>query len=99
MARGEGPQALLAFPELVRAFDRVTGYTTAEEGWLGRVLTEGILSVSASGVLGSPAGASAAAGEAIFDALAGELARFFAEAFGVRYVARAAGAASRSASA
>jgi creatinine amidohydrolase len=89
----ETSQALYAFPELVRPFEQVSGYTEAEEGWLDRILTEGIRAVSESGVLGDPSGASAAAGKAIFDALADELARWIGEAFGVGYGAGAMDAA------
>jgi len=64
-------------PELVRPFEGVEGYTAAEPGWLERVFAEGIRPLSASGVLGDVAGANARAGEAIFAALADELAAFF----------------------
>ena len=65
-------------PELVRPFDDVEGYTAAEPGWLERIFAEGIRPISPSGVLGDVAGANAQAGEAIFAALADELAAFFA---------------------
>jgi len=82
----ETSQGLSAFPELVRDFENVTGYTAAEPGWLDRVLEEGLLSVSPSGVLGSPLGASAEAGAAIFDALLGVLVARVESAFGLRAV-------------
>ena len=65
-------------PGLVRPFDGVEGYTAAEPGWLERIFAEGIRPVSESGVLGDLSGANAQAGEAIFAALADELAAFFA---------------------
>jgi creatinine amidohydrolase/Fe(II)-dependent formamide hydrolase-like protein len=68
---------LATHPELVRAFDEVRGYTAAEPGWLDRVF-EGIHTLSEIGVLGDVRGANAAAGEAMFAALADELADFFA---------------------
>lgn len=95
----ETSQALHAFPELVRDFQGVAGYTAAEKGWLEKIFVEGIRPVSSSGVLGDPAGASAAAGAAVFDALADELARWIGEAFGVGYVTRSAASSCRSASA
>ena len=64
-------------PDLVRPFDGVTGYTAAEEGWLQRMFAEGIRPVSETGVLGDVRGANAEAGEAIFAALADEVAGFF----------------------
>jgi creatinine amidohydrolase len=79
----ETSQGLAVFPEQVRPFDDVAGYTAAEPGWLDRVLAEGIHAVSESGVLGSPAGANAAAGEAIFAALVELLVERAATAFGL----------------
>jgi creatinine amidohydrolase len=73
----ETSMMLAAFPELVRPFDGVTGYTAAEPGWLERVF-DGIHTLSETGVLGDVRGANAAAGEAMFTALADELADFFA---------------------
>jgi creatinine amidohydrolase len=74
----ETSMMLAAFPELVRPFDGVEGFATPEPGWLERIFSEGIRPVSESGVLGDVRGASAAAGEAQFAALADELAGFFA---------------------
>jgi creatinine amidohydrolase len=62
----ETSQALAAFPELVRPFEDVTGYTNAEDGWLDLMLKNGIDAVSPSGVLGDVAPASGPAGEVIF---------------------------------
>lgn len=50
------------------------GYVAAEPGWLDRLLAEGMKALSPIGVLGRPAGATAAAGAAICAALADELA-------------------------
>jgi creatinine amidohydrolase len=63
----ETSQGLALFPELVLPFADVEGYSSADEGWLERVLAEGIDSVSASGVLGDVRDATAAAGVAIFE--------------------------------
>jgi creatinine amidohydrolase len=79
----ETSQGLSAFPELVRDFDGVVGYTAAEDGWLDRVLAEGLDAVSESGVLGSPQGANAEAGAAIFAALVDELAARVEAEFGL----------------
>ena len=68
---------LAAHPELVRPFEDVTGYTAAEPGWLERLFAEGIRPISETGVLGDLTGANAEAGEAIFAALADEVAGFF----------------------
>lgn len=65
----ETSQGLHSFPEHVRPFDEVRGYTTAEPGWLDKILAEGLRAVSESGVLGDPRGANPSAGAAIFDAL------------------------------
>jgi creatinine amidohydrolase len=80
----ETSQGLAEFPQLVRPFDEVDGYTAADPGWLDRVLVDGLHSVSPSGVLGSPAGANAAAGAAIFDALVEVLVARVEDAFGLR---------------
>jgi creatinine amidohydrolase len=75
----ETSMMLAAFPDLVGPFDGVAGYTAAEPGWLERTFSDGIRAVSESGVLGDLTGASAEVGEAVFAALADELAGFFAE--------------------
>lgn len=74
----ETSMMLAAYPELVRPFGDVAGYTAAEPGWRERMLAEGIRAVSETGVLGDVRGADATAGEKIFAALAEELAGFFA---------------------
>jgi creatinine amidohydrolase len=73
----ETSMMLAAYPELVRPFEGVEGYTAAEDGWLERVF-DGIHVLSDIGVLGDVHGANAAAGEAMLTALADELADFFA---------------------
>jgi creatinine amidohydrolase len=74
--------ALSAFEAgLVRDFAGVEGYTAAEEGWMDRIWSDGIAALSATGVLGDPAGASAEAGQAIFEALTAELAGWIAREF------------------
>jgi creatinine amidohydrolase len=75
----ETSMMLAAFPDLVRPFDGVTGYTAAEPGWLDRIF-QGLRAVSASGVLGEVRAANAATGDAVFAALGDELAAFFARA-------------------
>jgi creatinine amidohydrolase len=50
------------------------GYVAADPGWLERLMAEGMKALSPIGVLGRPAGATAAAGQAICAALADELA-------------------------
>jgi creatinine amidohydrolase len=68
-------------PRLVRDFAGVEGYTAAEEGWMDRIWSDGLAALSSTGVLGDPAGATSDAGEAIFEALAGELAGWIAREF------------------
>jgi creatinine amidohydrolase len=57
------------------------GYVAGEPGWLQRLHTEGMRALSPNGVLGRPAGATAAAGAAICAALADELAGWIKGAF------------------
>jgi creatinine amidohydrolase len=56
------------------------GYTAAEPGWLDRMFADGVAALSENGILGRPAGATAAAGDAIFAALADELTTWIADA-------------------
>lgn len=72
----ETSMMLAAFPQFVRPFDEVTGYTAAEPGWLERIF-DGVQLLSETGVLGDVRGASAEVGEAVFAALADEFAAFF----------------------
>jgi creatinine amidohydrolase len=73
----ETSMMLAAYPDLVRRFGEVDGYTAAEPGWLERIFDEGIRPISESGVLGDVSGASREVGDALFDALAKELADYF----------------------
>jgi creatinine amidohydrolase len=70
---------LAEFPHLVRPFAEVTGLTTADADWLGRMLREGVRAFSETGVLGEPRDATAEAGAAILGAIADELADFFTD--------------------
>jgi creatinine amidohydrolase len=69
--------------------DRITvppgleGYVAAEEGWLDRMIAEGLHTVSSNGVLGRPDGAGAAAGTAICAALADELSGWMVRELGL----------------
>jgi creatinine amidohydrolase len=72
--------------EHVRDFAGVEGYTAGEPGWLERLRSEGIERLSANGVIGRPAGASAAAGARILEALAVELTGWLTETFGLTEV-------------
>lgn len=74
----ETSMMLAEFPELVRPYEDVEGYTAAEPGWLERIFTEGIRPVSETGVLGDVVGADASVGRALFTGIVEELAAFFA---------------------
>jgi creatinine amidohydrolase len=74
---------LALFDPLVREHDGVKGYSAAEAGWTDRIFAEGIAALSSTGVLGNPLGATAEAGQAIFDALTDELAHWIAREFDV----------------
>ena len=63
--------------------DEVEGYTAAEPGWLQRIFEEGIRPVSESGVLGNVRGANREVGDALFAALANELAGHFTRELGL----------------
>jgi creatinine amidohydrolase len=62
----ETSQGLAAFPQFVRPFDGVEGYTAAEDGRLDRMFSGGIDAIGPSGVLGDARPATPLAGEAIF---------------------------------
>jgi len=79
----ETSMMLAAYPDLVRRFDDVAGYTAAEPGWLERIFENGIRPVSESGVLGDVSGANREVGDALFAALAEELAGHFARELGL----------------
>jgi creatinine amidohydrolase len=76
----ETSMMLAAYPDLVRPFDGVDGYTAAEPGWLQRIFEEGIRPISESGVLGDVRGANREVGDALFAALAEELTGYFTHA-------------------
>jgi creatinine amidohydrolase len=73
----ETSMMLAAFAGQVRPFDGVEGYTAAEPGWLERLFAEGIRPISETGVLGDLRGARADVGDALFAAVAAQLAGFF----------------------
>lgn len=72
----------------IGAYDVVEGYTAAEEGWLDTLLAHGVKSISPSGVLGSPAGATSAIGARICAALADHLAEWVETELSVAPLAR-----------
>lgn len=59
--------------------DGLVGYTAAEPGWQEKMFNEGVRGLSEIGVLGDPSASSAAAGEAICEALADALASWIEE--------------------
>jgi creatinine amidohydrolase len=73
--------------KFLRGEDKIThdpdleGYVDADEGWLDILLNEGVHALSPIGVLGRPAGSSAAVGRAICAGLAEELSSWMAGAF------------------
>jgi creatinine amidohydrolase len=81
-------------PERIRFAPDLEGYVAAEPGWLERLAAEGIDALSANGVLGRPADATAQAGAAICAALADAIAEWMARELGLE--APAGGAAARS---
>jgi creatinine amidohydrolase len=84
----------LAGAGAVGDFAEVEGYTAAEDGWLER-LSGGVQALSPTGVIGRPAGATAAVGVRVLDALAGEIADWLGRTFGLEPVTSAAAAGSR----
>jgi creatinine amidohydrolase len=85
----ETSQILAIDPQLVRDFDGIEGYVAAEPDYLETVLSDGLRSVSDTGILGNPAGATAAAGNEILAALASELSRWMASGLDCRLSAAA----------
>ncbi|MBS1677473.1 MAG: creatininase family protein [Actinobacteria bacterium] len=73
----ETSQILAIAPHLVRDFEGVDGYTEAAPGYLER-LFDGMTALTDTGILGTPSGATAAAGEEILAALTAEHARWIA---------------------
>jgi creatinine amidohydrolase len=75
------------FPELVRdGWQDVTGLADSSPELLGRVLTEGVHSVSPSGVLGDPALATPELGGAVFERLRDDLAAWLVHEFDLAFV-------------
>lgn len=72
----------------VLPFEHVEGYVDSAPGWAERVFSDGLRTFSATGVLGRPAGATAAAGHAMIDAVGELLVDWLGERFGVARVAR-----------
>jgi len=80
----ETSQMLYVFGEERISFPPdLEGYVAAEPGWMDRLHAEGMKALSPNGILGRPAGATAAAGEAICAALAGMLADWVTAELGV----------------
>jgi creatinine amidohydrolase len=74
----ETSQLLVVAPHLVRDFVGVEGYTEAAPDYLEQMVSQGLHNLSDTGILGTPAGATAAAGEEILAALTSEHARWIA---------------------
>lgn len=72
--------ALHLIPERVSDFSDVRGYVAAEEGWQER-LFEGVHVFSEIGVLGDPAGSTAAIGQEVLESLAAELGDWLSQSF------------------
>jgi len=68
-------------PGDVKDFSTVTGYTSAEPGWLDKLTTQGVQALSESGVLGRPQGATADIGQTVFMALVAEIVRWIGGRF------------------
>jgi creatinine amidohydrolase len=79
----------LAGADAVGDFADVEGYTAAEDGWLER-LSDGVEQLSPTGVIGRPAGATAAVGVRVLDALAGEIADWLGRTFALEPAAMSA---------
>jgi creatinine amidohydrolase/Fe(II)-dependent formamide hydrolase-like protein len=65
--------ALTDLADLLDQIGQAADYTAADDGWLELLFADGVLALSDNGVLGDPTRASAAAGEAIMDALTDEI--------------------------
>ena len=78
----ETSQMLASYPQLVRPFADVVGYTAAEEGWQERLWAEGIQALTENGVLGDPRPATAEAGEATTNAIRDELVGWICDELG-----------------
>jgi creatinine amidohydrolase/Fe(II)-dependent formamide hydrolase-like protein len=78
----ETSQMLASHPHLVRTPAGLTGYEAGEDGWLARVRSEGLQSLTANGVMGRPTDATPWAGEEIYRSLAVGHAAWIAEGLG-----------------
>lgn len=76
--------------ENVGDFEHVPGYASEEPGWFEGVYSKGIHALSASGVLGSPAGATAEAGRVIMDALVDSIVNWLTHSLDVTAVPKRA---------
>ena len=83
----ETSQILAIAPQLVRDFAGLEGYTANEPGFSQKVLEHGLRSLSDTGILGRPDGATATAGEEILAAIATYLAQWVADTLGCQMVA------------
>ena len=70
----EASMILALRPELVRASEAAAGYTGPPEAVLDTIFEQGFGSVTENGVLGDPAGMSAALGRALLDGMATRIA-------------------------
>jgi creatinine amidohydrolase/Fe(II)-dependent formamide hydrolase-like protein len=78
----ETSQMLDAYPDAVRPFADVVGYTAAEADWQERLWAEGIHGLTENGVLGDPRPATAEAGAATTAAIRDELVRWICDELG-----------------
>jgi creatinine amidohydrolase len=84
----ETSQGLAVFPELVRpVYAETVGYTAAEDGWLDRLVADGIHTVTPNGAMGDPSAARAEAGGPIDAAIAEHLIRWIVDELGYTRVA------------
>jgi creatinine amidohydrolase len=84
----ETSQGLALFPGLVRpVYAETVGYTAAEDGWIDRLLADGIHTVTPNGAMGDPSAAKAEAGDPINAAIADHLAQWIADELGYTRVA------------
>jgi creatinine amidohydrolase len=83
----ETSQMLAIAPQLVRDFAGLEGYTANEPGFSQKAREHGLRSLSDTGILGRPDGATPGAGEEILAAIATALARWVADALDCRLVA------------
>jgi mycofactocin precursor peptide peptidase len=86
----ETSQGLALFPQLVRpVYAETVWYTAAEEGWLDRLLADGMHAVSPNGAMGDPSAAKPEAGGPITAAIVDYLSRWIADELGYTRAAAA----------